>query len=166
MVDPLTFALGKIALTANTVNDVWSIADRVQDLPDSDPGRVYFKVKEKMAKQEILGWGNTTDIEESALPAQSQAVAALMNLFGKETNDATVYVLYDKSGTGKSSAGMAVLKHFNTFPTTGKKIQGLMLSCDTTDKLHVDKMAKLLDAPPLLLAMDQPFAESRSLLIF
>jgi hypothetical protein len=50
--------------------------------------------------------------------------------------------------------------------------RGLMFSTDTTDKLYVDSMAKLLDASnvkvwfhALLLAMDQPFEETPSLLI-
>ena len=125
-----------------------------------------------MEKQEILSWRNSTDIVESELPARSQAVEALLNLFGEDIDGATVYVLYDKPGTGKSSAGMAVLKHFNTFPMTKEKIKGLMFSTDTTDELYVDSMAKLLEASKvegwlnaLLLAMDQPFEETHSLLI-
>jgi hypothetical protein len=172
MADPLSFALVKLILSTRAVDGVLTLADRVRESMEADPGRVFDTVREAMAKRQVLEVGESTAVTEGVLPAQSPAVDALLNLYGEPANTGVVYVLYDKSGTGKSSAGIALLKHFHTFPTTEKKIKGFMMSSDTTEDLYVSSMAKLLKASKvegwlnaLLLAMDQPLGETPSLLI-
>ena len=86
---------------------------------NTDVGRVYRRVRDLIEKQSIPNLSGTFQIsncdDDDADPVESPAVRGLLNLYKDFHPSGVVYVMYDKAGMGKTTAGKALLRNFYKF---------------------------------------------------
>lgn len=149
-------------------------ADGIEQSTSSDVGRVYYKIRALMENRTILGI--ETCLEEkydNKEFVKSPAVTAFCNLFGPARNPSgVVYVLHDKEGNGKSTAGMALLTEWYQLGNDNKKIKGFMLKGDAVGDNIAKALMEELDCEKvngwiniLLHALNEPDEEAPSILI-
>ena len=116
----------------------------------SDHGRAYDNFKKWKQNRTILAPGDAYDkyIEESnesKIACVSPFVENFQDLYAKETRPSTVYVLYDKSGTGKSMGAIAFLKDFYLLEEN-TELQGIMIQPQQEGGDYMESVATLLKA--------------------
>ena len=143
----------------------------------SDHGRVYdnFKQWEKGA---ILAPDDAYDkyieeSDESKLACVSPFVENFQDLYAKKNRPSTTYVLYDKSGTGKSMDAIALLKDFYLLEEN-TELQGIMIQPQQEGgDYNMESVASLLKAPNvegwlnllLFVLNEKPLTKKPSLLV-
>jgi hypothetical protein len=136
---------------------------------------IYDTVKQKSNDRSVLGMTErftSRQDETDKYPVLSPPVTALMDLYGSNALSSVVYVMYDKPGMGKTTAGIALLKSFYSFPTSGKELKGLMITGESMEEDYVMKVCGQLEIGrvkgwlhALLLGMDEAVGTFPSILI-
>lgn len=143
-------------------------------------GNFYRKMLKLLDERAVLRDADAFEENRAAVsaPVMSPMVNALINLYAPPTpaKDGVIYVMYAKSGQGKTFAGRSMLEEFYEFSTSqgepAEYIKGLMI---TGEDLDADYNASLCDIlggrevngwiHALLLALDQPRRKQPGLLI-
>lgn len=146
--------------------------DAIEQSTSSDVRRVYYKVRELMENRAILGIEKRLEVKEKNKEfVKSPAVTAFCNLFGPARHPSgVVYVLHDKSGNGKSTAGMALLTEW--YQVGNNKVKGFMLKGDAMGDNIAKALMEELECENvngwiniLLHALNEPDEEAPSILI-
>ena len=116
----------------------------------SDHGRAYDNFKQWKQNRAILAPGDaydkyTEESDESKLPCVSPFVENFQDLYARETRPSTTYVLYDKSGKGKSMGAIALLKDFYLLEEN-TELQGIMIQPQQDGGDYMESVASLLKA--------------------
>lgn len=178
MVDALSFGLANVHLVLRTVDGVQKLVDAANE-SNRDPGKLYDDVKALKHKRACLSPSTSFEVtgledeyEGKKAVEESPAVQAIQRLYEHPIREGVVNVLYDEPGTGKSMAGISVLRDFYSLPGGNHELQGLMVSTKASTGLYVEILAGLLDASSVkgwlhvvLLALDEPRNRVPSLLI-
>jgi hypothetical protein len=137
--------------------------------------KVYDTVRQKSSDRSILGMTEKFSAKKDSNdrdPVVSPAIPALTKLYKGNACASVVYVMYDKPGMGKTTAGAALLKGFYSFPSSGKSEGAFLITGDIMQEDFVMKLCGQLEIGDvkgwlhaLLLAIDEPVGDFPSILI-
>jgi hypothetical protein len=168
-IDPLSFGLANVNLVLRVVDGVQKLVDKANE-SNPDLGKLYDSVKKLISNRTYLspstpfeGTGLEDEYEDKEAVEESPAVQAIQRLYEHPIREGVVNVLHDEPGSGKSMAGISVLRDFYSLPGDNTELQGLMVSTKRSTGLYVEILAGLLGASSvegwlhvLLLALDEP----------
>lgn len=145
-----SMALSESVETGRLIKAIKEAADDETIRTLSDHGRAYDNFKKWKQNRAILAPGDAYDkyIEESnetKTACVSPFVENFQDLYARETRPSTAYVLYDKSGTGKSMGAIALLKDFYLLEEN-TELQGIMIQPQQEAGDYMESVATLLKA--------------------
>lgn len=176
VVATITDALAGLTLglkPTESLANLGKAADAIEESTTSDVGRVYYKVRALMENRTIVGIEKQLEQrEDDAVFVKSSAVTAFCNLFGPTRNPSgVVYVLHDKAGNGKSTAGIALLTEWYQLGRN-RQVKGFMLRGDAMGDNIAKTLMEELDCEKvngwihvLLHGLNEPDDEAPSILI-
>jgi hypothetical protein len=172
MVDPLSFALSNLRI----IDEFRKLGKDENASMESDPGRAYNRIKKWKEERAQLIHGGAYQEEKkegkaASLPCESPVVQAVRSLYSNPIRPGVVNVLYDEPGTGKSTAGIAILEDYYLL-NGNHNIKGIMVSTQAADGLYVKLLADILETSKVdgwlnlfLWIMAEPAGSLPSLLI-